>query len=444
MPIATVATAHTLKTRVPNLVAKCLDRCAPKIPAVARVFLGLVAALTPAWVWAEESPNAMNGVYRGTIGGNRIVVEMGLVPARASNVQDGSTSDRQTYPIEGRYFYRRHGVDIHVVGTLLSDGTLRLREYKRVNGFADEFGAEWRLTIRGDHVTGIFCNCDLSRLPARSSHALNISLQRLSRQFHREFESDPLYDQLLLDYPLHNGPELQVNQDIAYIMQSDPRFGVTRPRLTRFPDLAVMARINREMGAELRWDRLRASGNLSEAKLETSLGGFYDERTIATFFPPDGLSVRVERSWYWGGAHPNYAGYTLNYSLHTGERFTLENSFRTSQGSVAEADLAALFAHLYRKHYIKPPLIETGEDCDVVFRRNTSSKENLEDAFSPRRATLFMATAGLVVIPTLLSYADSACARPVTVPYNELQPYVKKHSMLRRIVDTQKKLDLLN
>jgi hypothetical protein len=358
-------------------------------------------------------------------------------------VNNGSTDDRGTYPVKGRYFYRRYGVTIHVVGMPLQDDTLRLREYKRLGGFTDEFTADWRLTIRGDNANGVFCRCDLSEITASGDATLKVSLKRVSHEFHGEFqprersESEPVYDQLLLDYPLKNGSEIHVNKEIAYAMQSDPRFNVRRPRLTRFPNLGVMTKINSQMAADLRWDRLQATGNLSEAQLEASVEGFYDESTTVSFFPPDILSVRVDRTWYWGGAHPNHAIYALNYNLHTGERFTLKNAFQTAAGHTGEADLAALLAGFYRKHYVKPAGTVSAEDCSDVLNRITSDSDYLIDSFSPDDGILFMSGKGLV-IRLALKYTDSGCGPDVTVPYSELRPFVKEDSMLRLILDRGK------
>lgn len=383
---------------------------------------------------ADNQPASIDGIYRGTIGRQQVVVEMGLVLPRSTDPNDGTSRDRRTYPIEGRYFYRRHGVDIHLVGMPLEDGAYRLREYKRFGDPWDEFGSEWRLAISGGQATGIFCKCDLSQVPSHSVPVLKIHLKRVSRHFYKEFDPDPVFERLRLDFPLKNGTEIRVNHEIAYRIQTDPRFTVARPQLTQFPDLRVMARINAEMAAELNLDRLKAAGNLSEAQLETSNGGFYDERTTVNFFPPQVLSLRVDRGWYWGGAHPNYSGYTLNYDLRTGKHFSLKNAFQTRTGSTAEADVAAVLARLYRRHYIEPPRIVAAEDCDVVLRRIISNTEDLVEGFSPDDGILFMTSKGLVISP-IFKYAFIGCAPDITVPYNEVRPFVRKRSMLRWVVE---------
>lgn len=401
--------------------------------------MALVTLLLSAPLMADDQPRPIDGIYRGTIGRQQVVVEMGLVLPRSTDPNDGTSGDRRTYPIEGRYFYRRHGVDIHLVGMPLEDGAFRLREYKRLGDPWDEFGAEWRLAISGGQATGIFCKCDLSRVPTRSVPVLKIHLKRVSRHFHKEFDPDPVFDRLRLDFPIKNGPDIRVTQQIAYRMRTDPRFTAAWPQLTQFPDMPVMVKINAEMAAELHWDRLRAATNLSEAQFETSNGGFYDERTTVNFFLPQVLSLRVYRSWYWGGAHPNYSRDSLNYDLRTGKRFSLKNAFRTATGSTEDADVAALLARLYRRHYVKPPSIAAAEDCNVVLRRIIANTEDLIEGFSPDDEILFMSSKGLAIRP-VFKYADSGCSPDITVPYNEVRPFVRKHSMLRWVVERETSL----
>lgn len=397
-----------------------------------RIFLPALAIFLFAMAsFARELPSddrskSVNGIYRGTLGREQIVVEIGEVPANAANENNGDTEDQTTYPIRGRYFYRRYGVDIPLVGMWLADGSLRLREYKR--RFVDKFTAEWRLTFKGDQAYGKFCKCDLSDASAYEKPLQKISLKRISREFHWLDGSGPdLYDTMVLDFPLVDGPEIQVSPEISDVMRSDPRFKVSRPHLTRFPDATVMGRINHDMVAELRWDRRQATANLSQAQKEATLGGFYDETTTVSFFPPYVLSILVYRSWYWGGAHPNINYYVDNYDLRTGKRFDLNNAFKTASGNTAEEELAEVLAKLYMRNYVKPPPQSAPEDCGQMLRRITSDQQSLVEWFSPQHATLFLAQDGLMVIPAA-PYAFSGCSSGNPIPYNELTPFVRKNT----------------
>ena len=387
-----------------------------------------------------ETPSSVEGIYSGTIGREAVVLELEGVAKSEHGENYGDPSDHRTYPINGFYFYRRHGVSIELVGTPMSDGSLRLREYRQVVEY--EFTAEWRITIRDDTAEGTFCKCDLSKTSDSGKPRLPIRLKRLSHALpedtweeYKPHAGDIYYD-LLLDFPLDQGPEIEVNREIAYRMWTDTRFGVGRPKLTRFPDARVMARINIDLFAEFTQSRLWTAGCLSAGQHTGAFGGSYDETASVVAFPPDILSVVVERSWYCGAVHGDASAYGLNYNLHTGRRFSLDHSFQTATGSTGERELATLFAKLYKRHYVKPTGPVAPQDCDVILRRITSDDKQLIDSFSPGNATFFMVREGLVIIPTFL-YADSGCGPDVTIPYGELRPFVKKDSMLRLLVDSQ-------
>ncbi|HEY6351980.1 MAG TPA: hypothetical protein VI636_21505 [Candidatus Angelobacter sp.] len=408
-----------------------------------RVLAGLFIALTQVAqpMHAEGVPGSINGIYRGTIGREQIVLEMGVEPPSGDNQSTGDSRDRKTYPIEGRYFYRRYGVDIRLVGMPLGDESFRLREYRRVPD--DEFSAEWRLKVQGDRAVGTFCKCEMGDPSKPPGPLLKISLRRVSPEFYREFEAkdQDSYHEMLLDFPLTSGPEIEASTEIAYRMQSDPRFGVIRLQLTRFPDAGVMARINREMARELKWDRWRAAANLSEGQFGAGVGGFYDESVSVNFFLPDVLSVLVDQAWYWGGAHANQSTYSLNYSLHTGKRFRLDQALQSSAGGASAKDVAVLLGNLYLQHYVKPSDAYGGPyekpsgevvqmDCKEIIRESTSGKDE------PFSATLYLSEKGLVIAPAL-SYIQKECGPPITIPYRELRPFVKPHSMLRLVVDAK-------
>lgn len=409
--------------------------------------LALLTVLLSAPLIADEQPGSIDGIYEGIIGHHAIVLEISQPYAGEQGTNYDDPEDERTYPITGSYFYRRHGVSIQLAGLTLVDGSLRLREYRNPLFLQYVFTGEWRLRFNRGKATGIFCKCDLSGSGNPAGALLKITLRRISEtltppeswQIYKPHAGMAYYD-LLLDSPLLIGPEKEVSEAIAYRMRTDPRFNVRRPKLTRFPDARVMARINSDLDKDFTDTRLSAAADLAGGQYGSVKGGFYDETVNTNAVPPDVLAVLIESSWYSGGAHPNEGSYTLNYDLHTGKRFTLENSFRAPGGSIDEEDIATVLARLYRRHYVKPPPTAAPEDCDIVFERNTSGDISRTEAFSPRNATLFMAKNGLLIIPLFQSRPDSGCAPPITVPYRELIPYVKKGSLLRTVVERETSL----
>jgi hypothetical protein len=197
------------------------------VPTVLAVLLTLLPSLAFA--------DGIDGVYRGTLGTQEIVL---LISAQEITFRD-STGAEESYAVQGRYFYHRYGQEITLAGSRLEDGSIRIEEFP--NGHAS--GAEWRLTISGDKATGVFCKCDVRQPASPSAKPLNISLKRIASS-----DAQQAYNDLLLtSIPLKTGTEVQVNDQVAYVMQTDPRSKASMVHLTRFPHAAVMAHVNKDL-----------------------------------------------------------------------------------------------------------------------------------------------------------------------------------------------------
>src|SRR5206468_4502253 len=114
-----------------------------------RFALAGLFALTALSALADEA--LPQGVYRGTLGRQDVVLEIAPVKSETGEVYDG------------RYFYRRYGITIPLKITRQADGSLRLQELR----LQKPSGAEWRLVVAGDSAKGEFCRCDV-RKPASS------------------------------------------------------------------------------------------------------------------------------------------------------------------------------------------------------------------------------------------------------------------------------------
>src|SRR5579871_1956852 len=88
---------------------------------------GLVLAsfsLLPPHALADDSAK-IDGVYRGAIGRQQVVLEMRETVGIGQGTNYADPEDRRTCPIQGMYFYRRHGISIDLVGLFLEDGSIR-------------------------------------------------------------------------------------------------------------------------------------------------------------------------------------------------------------------------------------------------------------------------------------------------------------------------------
>src|SRR5437764_4283157 len=208
----------------------------------------------------------IDGVYRGTLGTQEIIVQ---ISSQEITFID-RTGAEESYPLQGRYFYRRYGKEILLVGSRLEDGSIRIQEFSE--GFAS--GAEWRLTINGDKASGVFCKCDVRQQSSAAARRVPIVMTRISTV------PDQAYHGLLLAFPLKSSAEVRVNDQIAYVVQTDPRFKASLPQLTRFPDAAVMARVNQDLSKELNKARLWAAECLEDAQAVRRGGDWSQEASV--------------------------------------------------------------------------------------------------------------------------------------------------------------------
>src|SRR5437764_4715686 len=167
--------------------------------------LALTAMLTLSAGPALADAPDFEGVYRGTLGTQEIVLEMRPI---ADTVYGG------------RYFYRRHGVAIPLTINQ-KDGRLFIQE---IRGGVPT-GREWRLSIDGDKATGEFSQCG----PDDPASAAKLRLPIALSLMHTVNGAPDIYRRELLKFPLTPGPEIRIDDQIAYVMERDRRFNAALP-----------------------------------------------------------------------------------------------------------------------------------------------------------------------------------------------------------------------
>jgi hypothetical protein len=346
---------------------------------------------------------AIDGVYRGTLGKQEIIAEIGADPDKPQ-------------ALTGHYFYRSHGISISLKGVGAQDGSFLLSEYHgRKNT-----GGQWNVKFQNDLITGTFCKCDPRHAPA--GKALPVYLSRIS--------SGQTYSGLLLDFPLKTSPQVIASPGYAYVMVEDPRFHAGLPRLTQFPDQTVMARINQLLQAEMTKYRQEIADCIEGFDFN---GDDWDVGTKVELFNRHLLTVSREGSIFCGGAHPdNYRAINI-YDLDSGsEIFTEDLLVRELDVPVIQKLLGnnelsdknaihRLMAELYLRH------AHPESDCRDVISRTEDTHEAAFDRIE------YVSSYGLVVQPNL-PHVVHACAESETIPYEELRTLLRKGSRFFSLV----------
>lgn len=368
----------------------------PVVFTVLNLALNLAAVQKPP---AQTGPS-IAGLYRGTLATQQIVLEV-----------DDSGS--------GRYFYSRIGKAIKLKGARLPDGAFRIREY----GEKGPSGAEWKLTAGdGGQISGSFCKCDVRQAAAPGAKPpLPISMTKAA--------AGVSYDDLLLDFPLQTGAEVVTSEQIAWAMQTDTRFKVSMPHITRFPDKTVMDKVNGDLAARLRKSRLATA---AEFQGDPESGSFSEEVRVGLLSRDIFSLWLIDDSYSPGAAHPDGSSGTVTYNMHTGGDFDWAKFFRSAEeigkaaadakppedGAALDALHAAL-VNLALKSRAKPP-----EGC-----------EDTEDMVweSGDHPSMFFDKDGLSLTYEM-PHAVMGCGEGFIIPYSQLAPFVRKDSPLYSMV----------
>jgi hypothetical protein len=373
----------------------------------ARYLAAVVALLSAGSARADAS--AIDGVYWGTLGKQDIVLEIG--PIESPVAEDH---------YDGRYFYRRHGVAIPLKMEPLADGRLRVLEYD--DGAPS--GAEWLLAVAGDTASGEFCSCDL-RVPAASAGAKRAAIALALVAGTRNQPHDKAYGAQLLDFPLSAGPEIRVADGIAYVIQTDPRFGVSLPRLMQFPDAAVMSKVNDGLAKALDERRLWVADCYFQGQLFSDT--YWEEQYRVALLNRDVLSIGGWASVACGGgAHPADMVATFIYDLHTGKAFDFAASPQTFFRA-SEPPWDALRS-LYVKYARRS---DTMSDC---WPAPADEEEEAMIEFDVAGRMYFDAK-GLAIDPRdSVPHAIAACFTEVVIPYREIRKFVRPDSPFYRLM----------
>lgn len=276
-----------------------------------------------------------------------VQVYQGMLGARGEVVLELSTPAAGE-PRQGRYFYRRHGVDIPLRGTpgSLAEG-LPLDEIDdagdaREAVFEDPATRKPRFVWKG-RIQGARYRGEWRDLRSGKSRPFELRLvatydpdaarptgveavtQAIVQGVGSPVASDVAismartpYEYLRVAVPLTEGPEMVLGS-VAYRMLRDPRTRVAYPRLTRHPDPGMLRQANRLL-EQRHWEMnlgalaCASSRYTARGPEAGTLGGYPEEAITVEYLSPTLMSVVESGSIGCGGAHPHnhFDPYTLD------------------------------------------------------------------------------------------------------------------------------------
>jgi hypothetical protein len=298
--------------------------------------------------------------------------------------------------ITGFYYYPKIGQDIPITGVIDQRGSFTLKEY----GEKGTVTGIWQGRMsEADQLTGAWKS-------PRGNKTLSFALQRLhSDEAPGEAEHREIFQ-----------------QGIGYRKAPVGKTGVQFPKLTHYPDQAIVQKVNAAI--KRLTDTMGCQGE-----------GDYDVRSAVTYAEKDIFSIYASASYDCGGAYPtNDANLSVTFDLKTGEVVRFSDLFRDYEANKRKIVRTIFAQQVARSEQVMAERGQENEaqsgDCD-----SDPSLFSLDHLVDSSLAFHFAAD-GLHVQPQW-PHAIEACAETVTVPYNVLQEFSASQSILTRILSSK-------
>ena len=201
------------------------------------------------------------------------------------------------------------------------------------------------------------------------------------------------------------------------------------PRLDKFPDTRIMAKVNALLAAQEKTDRSARTDCLSQLKDagEKPAADSYSTEIAVTYLSLHFMSVNVVTGYDCGGPYPtNGAEAPVTFDLDTGSAIDWSKTFKPGflpRDNADEAAPPSALTKLYRARYPKGP-----DDADC---RGAIAEQ---DPFADPPAIWLDAKRGLVVEPSL-PHAVAACADELVLQPADLALYLGNSTLKADLVD---------
>jgi hypothetical protein len=378
-----------------------------------------------------------SGIYEGTIGTARVVVELG---------------DR-----DGTYFYETKGIDILLQVTAKND-TLEIVEKSGDDDAKAAATGRWALALKADNLTGTWS-------APKGGRSLPIVLTRSAPAgAQKRDEADPRaaptpYQQKWIAARVHwsFGPEVSVG-DLSYAVATDSVYNTHMPRLVRFADAGRAAKINAALEKLQLQKILEARDTALSLRQSKATRDNKSVNTIAEVNPDDETDLRVTKlatdalSFVvrgildGGGAHPNT--YATAYTIDLVKAKPVEGTLLSnSAGKSAQIFDGALDLGSPQKRRAFDTLWvgklraslpqntgKTGDDSDASCIEDIKSAEFLDGGGNT--FALYLVEGGLAVHPMGWPNVAAYCFSefkyvPAVLTAQELKPFIAPgHSLI--------------
>ena len=371
-------------------------------------------------------------VYRGTLGGADVVMELGQPKPGGERV--------------GRYFYVRNGVDIPLKGTLgaLAEALPVNDEWRRAQSdwplFADakQRSMQWRLQPQGDFLMGEWVDgfkgkklplslkriakYDPEKIAPQGVEAVTNAIVQgygssVSKGVALSTQSAP-YDYLkVAEQKLEQGREVVVNPSLAWRPVRDPRTRFWYPRLTRHPDAKILSQINTLL--ELRhWkmslEALGCVGSiyLSDGPEAGSMGNYNNEEIKVSYLSSALMSVVESGSNGCGGAHPNNHFDPFVLDLLRGGYMDFTRLFKGAKYGEYRLELSPQMSGFIQKKLVSQSGPHDDRECNEFLPEYMALMLNKPDKMS--------------FVISGIGHAMGAClGSGVDISFKKLVPYIK-------------------
>lgn len=371
-------------------------------------------------------------VYRGTLGGADVVMELGQPKAGGER--------------EGRYFYVRNGVDIPLKGTLgalaealpINDEWRRAQSDWPVFSDAKQRSMQWRLQPQGDFLLGEWVDgfkgkklplslkriakYDPEKIAPQGVEAVTKTIVQgygssVSKGVALTTQSAP-YDYLkMIEQKLEQGREVVVNPALAWRPVRDARTRFWYPRLTRHPDAKILSQTNALLELrhwEMNLEALGCAGSiyLSSGPEAGSLGNYNHEEVKVSYLSSALMSVVESGSNGCGGAHPNNHFDPFVLDLLRGGYMDFTRLFKGAKYGEYRLELSPQMTGFIQKNLVSQSEPHDDRECNDFLPEYMALMLNKPDKMS--------------FVISGIGHAMGAClGSGVDISFKKLQPYLK-------------------